>query len=74
MDKIKIITDSTCDLSKDIIEKLDIEVVPLTVNIDSKSYVDGVDINFKELNKIILECGDFPTTSPPNPDVFKEVY
>ncbi len=50
MDKIKIITDSTCDLSKDIIEKLDIEVVPLTVNIDSKSYVDGVDINFKELN------------------------
>ncbi len=74
MDKIKIITDSTCDLSKDILEKLDIEVVPLTVNIDSKSYVDGVDINFKELNKIILECGDFPTTSPPNPDVFKEVY
>ena len=34
VDKIKIITDSTCDLSKDIIEKLDIEVVPLTVNIN----------------------------------------
>lgn len=74
MDKIKIITDSTCDLSKDTIEKLDIEVIPLNVNIDSKSYVDGVDITFEELNKIILECEDFPTTSQPNPDVFKEVY
>ena len=57
MDKIKIITDSTCDLSKDIIEKLDIEVVPLTVNIDSKSYVDGVDINFKELNLKLFKQG-----------------
>lgn len=74
MDKIKIITDSTCDLSKDTIEKLDIEVIPLNVNIDSKSYVDGVDITFEELNKIILECEDLPTTSQPNPDVFKEVY
>ena len=32
MDKIKIITDSTCDLSKEIIEKYDIDVMPMLIN------------------------------------------
>ncbi len=74
MDKIKIITDSACDLSKDDIRELDIEVVPLLVNINYKSYRDNVDITPEELNKIILESENFPTTSQVNPDLFKEVY
>ncbi len=74
MEKIKIITDSTCDLPKDIIEEFDIEVIPLSVNISCNSYKDGVDITFDKLDKIITETEDFPTTSHINPDVFKEVY
>lgn len=74
MEKIKIITDSTCDLSKEVAEELDIEVVPLSVNISSKSYKDGIDITFDTLNNVILESQDFPTTSPVTPDVFKDVY
>lgn len=74
MDKIKIITDSTCDLPKNIVEELGIKVIPLSVNINSKSYKDGVDITFDELNEFISKTEDFPTTSQVNPDVFKDVY
>ncbi|MDU5651157.1 MAG: DegV family protein, partial [Clostridium perfringens] len=40
MDKIKIITDSTCDLSKEIIEKYDIDVMPMLINFGEESYLD----------------------------------
>lgn len=42
--KIKITTDSTCDLPEDIIEKLGISVMPLQVLVGDKYYRDGVDI------------------------------
>lgn len=74
MEKIKIITDSTCDLPKDIVEKFDIDVIPVYLNLNSKSYRDGLDINFDELNQLMLKTESFPTTSPISPDVFKDVY
>ena len=74
MEKIKIITDSTCDLPKEIIEKYDIEVVHLSININGKSYKDGIDIDLYQLSDIIAETGDFPVTSQVNPDVFNDVY
>ena len=74
MDKIKIITDSTCDLPKDILNDLGVEVVYLSVNINSKSYEDGKNITFDELMEIVDKDEDFPTTSQVTPDVFKEVY
>ena len=74
MEKIKIITDSTCDLPKYILEELDIEVVPLTVNVNFKSYRDNVDITFEEVSELISKTEDFPTISQITPDVFREVY
>ena len=41
---IKIMADSTCDLSDEVLEKYDISVAPLTINIDGKIYRDRVDI------------------------------
>ena len=43
MGKIKLICDSMADLTKDQIEKYDIEVLPLTVILDDKEYKDGID-------------------------------
>lgn len=74
MEKIKIITDSTCDLPKDIIEKFDIDVIPVYLNLNSKSYRDGLDVTFEELNQLMLKTESFPTTSPISPDVFKDIY
>ncbi|KOA20751.1 DegV domain-containing protein [Clostridium homopropionicum DSM 5847] len=74
MEKIKIITDSTCDLNRQIIEKYDLEVVPLIVNFGEESYLDGVDIDIREFLKKIKESDIFPTTSGVNPHRFYEIY
>ena len=42
--KIKILSDSTCDLSQELLEKYDISLMPLTVIKDGKAYSDGVNI------------------------------
>jgi DegV family protein with EDD domain len=74
VEKIKIITDSTSDLPKHIIEQYDIEVLPLLVNFGSESYIDGVDIKLDEMLKRIDEGDVFPTTSQVNPQRFQECY
>ena len=74
MEKIKIITDSTADLPKSIIEKYDIEVLPLIVNFGDEAYLDGVDINSKEFFKKMKESDIFPTTSQINPQRFYQSF
>lgn len=74
MEKIKIITDSTCDLNRQIIERYDLDVVPLIVNFGEDSYLDGVDIDIREFLKKIKEGDIFPTTSGVNPHRFYEIY
>jgi DegV family protein with EDD domain len=74
MQKIKIITDSTCDLSKDIISKYNIEVLPLLVKIEDVTYRDGEDINLQEYLKKMESCEEFPTTTQVIPHRFEECY
>lgn len=74
MDRIKIITDSTADLPLHIVEKYDIEVLPLTVHFGEESYKDGVDIKLDEFLRKMKESDEFPTTSQVNPQRFHEVY
>ncbi len=74
MEKIKIITDSTADLPKDIIGKYDIEVIPLFVSFGDKVYKDGVDIKLEQLFTKIEKENVFPQTSQVNPQRFYEHY
>ena len=72
---VKIVVDSTCDLSKEQIEKLDITVVPLSVRFDDDEYLDSVTINNDEFyEKLILAGDDMPTTSQPSPKSFEKVF
>ena len=41
MKKIRIVADSTCDLSAELLAKYDIPVIPLSIIMDDKSYYDG---------------------------------
>jgi DegV family protein with EDD domain len=72
VEKIKIITDSTADLPLEIIQKYDIEVLPLTVHFGEESYRDGVDIKFPEFLEKMRSSEMFPTTSQVNPQSFYE--
>jgi DegV family protein with EDD domain len=74
MQKIKIITDSTCDLNKDIIEKYNIEVLPLLVRIENVTYKDGVDITLQEYLEKMNNTDEFPTTTQVIPHRFYECY
>lgn len=57
---IKVISDSTCDLTKELLEKYDISILPLHVNMGDKEYSDGVDISPAE----IYEWSDVNNTTP----------
>ena len=46
---IKIISDSTCDLSKELIERYDISILPLHVTMGEQEYMDGIDITPQEI-------------------------
>lgn len=74
MEKIKIITDSTADLPKEIVEKYNIEVLPLFVNFGEESFRDGVDIKLEEFLEKMYTLGVFPTTTQVNPQRFYECY
>lgn len=74
MKNIVIISDSTCDLSQDIIDKYDIKIVPLIVNFDDESYKDGVDIDSKKLFSKVDEYGKLPKTSAISPAVFLDTF
>lgn len=74
MEKIKIITDSTADLPKEIYEKYDIEVLPLLINFGEESYLDGVEITPKELFEKIEKEGNLPTTAQVIPNRFMHTY
>ena len=74
MEKIKIITDSTADLSKDIYEKYEIEVLPLLINFGEKSYRDGVEISTNEVFEKIERDNVLPTTAQVTPNRFMEIY
>lgn len=74
MSKIKLITDSTCDLPKKIIDEYDIEVIPLIINLGDESYTDGVDIDIKTLLNKMENSQCTASTSQITPGRFHEVY
>ena len=72
--KVKIVADSTCDLSKELTDKYDIEVIPLPVNLGDKPCLDGVDVKPADLFEYCRRTGELPTTSAPNQLYYEEKY
>ncbi|WP_290668266.1 DegV family protein [Kosmotoga sp.] len=71
---IKIITDSSCDLPKEIVREYGIEVVPLSVEIDGKRYIEGKDITPEEYWQKMQKAKTLPKTSQPPPAMFADVF
>ena len=71
---IKLITDSTSDLNKEIYEKLNIEVIPLYVTFGEESYLDGKDITTKDLYELVEKKKELPKTAAITIETFKEVF
>ncbi len=63
MNKIRIVSDSTCDLSPELIERYGITVIPLCVVMGEKSYYDGVEVTPDEIYKWADENKTTPKTA-----------
>ena len=74
MSKIRVVTDSTADLTPELVERYGITVVPLTVFADGKAYKDKIDITTEEFYALLQSSKELPTTSQPSPAAFADVY
>jgi len=71
---MKIITDSTADLSRDLYQKYDIDVVPLTIHLGERTWLDFYDIEPDEYYRMLRNSKAFPTTSQPSPQDFINAF
>lgn len=71
---IGILTDSTCDLNQELLEKYDIEIIPLLVHFGEKEYQDGIDINPDSFFEKLQKNNELPHTSRPSPALFIKKY
>lgn len=74
MHNIKIVTDSTADLSTGQINKYGIKVIPITVMFGEDSYSDGVDLTAKDFFSKLTTSKVLPKTSQPSPEMFRQAY
>ena len=73
---MQFVTDSGTDLSlsPEQLAELNIEVVPLTVTLEGKSYHEGVDIEPGEFYRLLEASDSLPVTSQPSAGEFAEIY
>ena len=74
MSSVAIVTDSTADLPSDIAAARGVTVVPLTVTLDDKGYLDGVDITAAAFYRRLQSASGPATTSQPTPASFEKAY
>lgn len=72
--KIHIVTDSTADLTTEQITQHSIHVVPLTIQIDGKTYIDRVDIQAESFLEMMKSSKELPKSSQPAVGVFQQLY
>lgn len=71
---VKVVTDSTCDIPLEIARKLAITIVPLYIQLDGKTYRDGIDLGVNRLYYETAHGREIPKTSMPSPGDFIKVY
>ena len=74
MNKVKIVVDSTVDLSPELYKEFDLDVIPLNVNFGEENFKDGVTINSELLYKKVKETGNLPHTAGASPDDYTSVF
>ena len=72
--RVKIISDSTCDLSADLLQKYDIGIVPLIVVKDNQEFLDGITITPKDIFAHVAAGGSLCTTAARGVAVYQEEF
>lgn len=75
MANYRIITDSSCDLTQEMADALELAVAPLSVNYKGKecrNYLDGRELNVRDFYQGLRE-GEMTSTTAANPTLWKEI-
>ena len=73
-DNVAIVTDSVACLPKELVEKYSIEVVPIQVIFEDKTYRDGIDITPSQFYALLKQAEKLPTTAASLPGPVLETY
>ena len=74
MARIRVVTDSACDLSADVAAEHGVAIVPLTIRFGSEEFVDGRDLSTGEFWSRCKASDVLPETAAPSPGAFQEVF
>lgn len=72
--KVQLVTDSTSDLPMHYREEFGVHVVPLSINFEDESYLDGVDLTPQEYVERLRSSDKLPTTAQPTVDQFQSAF
>ena len=72
--KIKITSDSTCDLSPELIEKYNIAILPLYVVMGDDNLKDGEEATPEDIYSYVDKTGVLPKTSAPNLSDYTDLF
>lgn len=71
---IRIVTDSSSDISPHLAAELGITVIPMRISLGTKAYYDGVDIDRNDFYRYLVKGMGRPTVEPPLLEEFQNVY
>ena len=74
MARIRVVTDSACDLSPELAESLGIVVVPLTIRFGDEEFVDGRDLTTEQFWARCKASEVLPETAAPSPGAFQAAF
>lgn len=74
MEKIKIITDSSADIPKEVLLSKGVDIIPIIIQYEDREYLDGENLTFPKLADMMQYSDKFPTTAGVNPQYFVELY
>ena len=74
LSKIAILTDSASDITPDMIEGLDVTVIPIRLKIGENNYKDGINLSKKEFWHKLMTEKVVPKTAQPSPAEFRDYY
>jgi uncharacterized protein len=71
---IALVTDSTCDLSQDLIDKYQVNILPININFGENHYLDKVTIQPEQFYNLLKENTEYPKSSQVNEKAFTNLY
>jgi uncharacterized protein len=72
--KIALVTDSTCDLSQELIDKYQLNMLPININFGQNHYLDKVTIQPEQFYTLLEENVDYPKSAQVNEKAFVNLY